>query len=63
MRFAHMEFVSNLKATKLIVTHDLDMVRKICDRAIVMNCGKIVADGDIETPLDDNELLLSNSLL
>ncbi|MBN2169439.1 MAG: ATP-binding cassette domain-containing protein [Actinobacteria bacterium] len=58
-----MEHVSNLEATKLIVTHDLDMVAKICDRAIVMNCGKIVADGDIKMLLSDRELLLNNGLL
>lgn len=57
-----MEFLSNLTATKIIVTHNLDMARKICDKIVIMNCGTIVCTGGISI-LDDRELLLRNGLL
>lgn len=56
------EFISTLAATKLIITHDLGMARKICDRVIVMNCGKIISDGNVSI-LDDEEFLLRNGLI
>ncbi len=34
--------------TILLVTHDNDAVRKICDRAIWIDKGKIIADGDVQ---------------
>jgi cobalt/nickel transport system ATP-binding protein len=31
--------------TKIIATHDLDLVLGLCSRVLVMNCGRIEADG------------------
>jgi peptide/nickel transport system ATP-binding protein len=36
------------KAALLIVTHDLDVVRRFCDRALVMNAGIVVESGPSE---------------
>ena len=33
--------------TLVVVSHDLDMVRKVCDRGVVLRQGKKVADGPI----------------
>ena len=41
--------VAELDLAVIIVTHDLAVVRKICDRVIVMEKGKIVEQGDTET--------------
>lgn len=34
--------------TLFIVTHDLGMVREICDRGIVLKRGELIFDGDVE---------------
>lgn len=57
------DLLGSLKATMLIVTHDLEMARAICDRAVIMDGGRIVADGRIETVLADRELLEQSGLL
>lgn len=43
--------------TKVIATHDLDMVLDVCERTIIINDGKIVADGLSFKILSDEELL------
>lgn len=35
--------------TLVVVSHDLDMVRGLCDRGIVLRQGELVYDGDIES--------------
>ncbi len=51
-----------LDATTLLVTHDLAYARDLCDRAIVMDSGRVVADGAIDTILGDGELLVRHRL-
>lgn len=43
--------------TKIIATHDLDMVLETCKRTIVLNKGKIIADGDTSIILTDVKLM------
>jgi len=43
--------------TKIIATHDLDMVLDVCERVIVIRNGQIVADGSTKEILNDGELL------
>ena len=43
------DYFSNLKhhkQTVILVTHSMDNVRKFCDRAILIEAGKIIQDGD-----------------
>ncbi len=42
-----MDIISGFSHTCLIATHDLDMVREICGRAILVKGGEIAADGDV----------------
>lgn len=49
--------IQSLAQTKLIASHDLDMILETCDRVILLSHGKIVADGDCKTILRDRELL------
>lgn len=51
------ETLGALDTTMLIVTHDLPYAAQLCDRAVVMDAGMIVADGDIGSILADAELL------
>ena len=40
-----MELMARLEGTLLIITHDLAMVRRLCDRAVVLKEGTLAADG------------------
>jgi len=42
-----------LGMTYLFVSHDLNVVRLLCDRVIVMNRGRIVETGEFDTLLTD----------
>ena len=56
------ETLSGLDATMLIVTHDLPYAAQLCDRAVVMDGGRIVADGAISDILSDADLLAAHRL-
>ena len=36
-----------LNITTVIITHELDVVKEICDRVVVMDAGKIVEEGEV----------------
>jgi cobalt/nickel transport system ATP-binding protein len=44
--------------TKIIATHDLGMVRDLCERTVVLCHGTVAYDGPTPQVLDDSELLL-----
>lgn len=54
--------IHDLPQTKLIASHDLDMILDTCQRVILLSHGKIVADGDAETILRDRALLEANRM-
>ena len=54
--------IRELEQTKLITSHDLDMILETCDRVILISNGKIVADGPAEEILSDRELLEANRM-
>jgi cobalt/nickel transport system ATP-binding protein len=54
--------LQSLPATKIIATHDLELVVQLCPRSIVLDQGVIVADGPTQELLADEELMLSHGL-
>ena len=46
-----------LPQSKLIATHDLDFARKICTRAVILQDGRVVAEGGIELLSDETALV------
>ena len=54
--------INRLPQTKLIASHDLDMILDTCQRVILLSHGTIVADGDAETILRDKALLEANRM-
>ena len=54
--------IKELKKTKIITSHDLDMIMDTCTRVILIGDGKIVADGPSDVILKDKELLETNHL-
>ena len=51
-----------IPATKLIATHDLEFAVEMCSRAIVLDVGRIVADGPLREVLNDEALMLAHGL-
>ena len=49
--------IRELDQTKLITSHDLDMILDTCSRVILLSEGRIAADGPAEEILRDRELL------
>jgi ABC-type dipeptide/oligopeptide/nickel transport system ATPase component len=45
------ELQTSLGLTLVFVSHDLAVVRQMCDRVIVMRAGRIVEEGEAETVL------------
>lgn len=54
--------INSLPQTKIIASHDLDMILETCRRVILIAGGKVVASGKTEDILSDRELLESNRL-
>jgi len=55
-------FLQTLPATKIIATHDLELVVKLCGRTLVLDEGRIVADGATIDLLSDEGLMLRHGL-
>ena len=54
--------VKDLKQTKLIASHDLDMILDTCSRVILLSGGEIAADGPADAILRDRALLEANRM-
>jgi cobalt/nickel transport system ATP-binding protein len=55
-----MKLLKNLDMTKIIATHDLDMVLDICERVIILKNGQVFAQGKTKEILT-NQLLLEEA--
>lgn len=56
------ETLATLTATMLVVTHDLPYAAQLCNRAIVLDHGVVVADDTVTAVLSDTELLAAHRL-
>jgi energy-coupling factor transporter ATP-binding protein EcfA2 len=54
--------LGSLPATRIVASHDLDMVVALCSRVIVLDHGTIVASGSSATVLADEALMLAHGL-
>lgn len=54
--------IKELGQTKIITSHDLDMILDTCDRVILLSDGEVIADGKAEDILSDRELLEANHM-
>ena len=56
------EWLKSFQHTKIIATHDLEMVVEVCSRVMVMDGGKIVAEGPTADILNDEALMVKHGL-
>ena len=54
--------IRKLPCTKVITSHDLDMIYDTCGRVILLSGGRVAADGPSETILRDRGLLEANRM-
>ncbi len=55
-------FLKKFSATKIIATHDLGLVLETCSRVILLDKGRIVAQGEASSILKDTNLLEKHNL-
>lgn len=56
------ELLVGLDTTLLVVTHDLPFALELCPRSVILNAGKVAADGSTSTLLADGHLMAANRL-
>jgi cobalt/nickel transport system ATP-binding protein len=56
------EWLKSFRHTKIIATHDLEMVVEVCSRVMVMDGGRVVAEGATAEILDDEALMVKHGL-
>ena len=54
--------VNGLQVTKLIASHDLEMILQTCTRAVVLDGGKVMADGPVREMLGNAALMEAHGL-
>ena len=54
--------LKRIAATTIVATHDLELVVELCSRAIVLDGGKVVAEGPPADLLADEPLMLAHGL-
>jgi len=56
------ELLLSFEHTRIIATHDLEMVVEVCSRVIVLDGGRVVADGPTRELLNNEALMLAHGL-
>lgn len=56
------KLLNTFKHTRIIASHDLDLILDTCQRTIVFSQGRIAADGPTTEIMHDEDLLLANGL-
>jgi cobalt/nickel transport system ATP-binding protein len=56
------ELLDTVERTMLVVTHDLPLAAKLCERAVILSAGRVVADGPCLDILADEQLLAAHDL-
>jgi cobalt/nickel transport system ATP-binding protein len=56
------QLIRGLSCTKLIATHDLELVLEVCPRTVVLDGGRVVADGASGVILGDARIMVEHGL-
>jgi len=61
-KWSLISLLRRLPMTKIIATHDLELVRALCSRTVILDRGQIVIDGATSLILNDRSLLVAHGL-
>ena len=61
-KWSLIELLKGLEITKIIASHDLELVQALCPRAIILDRGVVIADGATSHILADKRLLSAHGL-
>jgi cobalt/nickel transport system ATP-binding protein len=61
-RRALINLLRHFHHTKIVASHDLDLILDVCTRCVIIKEGRVVADGPVEQMLSDERLLEENNL-
>lgn len=61
-RRALINFLKTLSQTQLIATHDLDLVMDVCQRAVIIDGGAIVYEGNVPAIFEREDILKAHGL-
>ncbi len=57
-----LDVLERIERTQLVVTHDLPLAAELCERAVILSGGRVVADAPCHEILADEELLADHDL-
>jgi cobalt/nickel transport system ATP-binding protein len=57
-----LDVLERIPRTLLVVTHDLPFAAELCERAVILSAGRVVADGEAATVIGDRALLAAHDL-
>ena len=57
-----LEVLERIDCTMLVCTHDLPLAAELCERAVILAAGRVVADGPTDALLADAPLLAAHDL-
>ena len=61
-KWSLISLLKRLPVTKIVASHDLELVQALCQRAIVLDQGQVIADGTTDHILADKPLLAAHGL-
>lgn len=56
------QFLQASPQTMIISSHDLEMILEVCDRVLLLNQGQIIADGNPDDVMGDQQLMEAHGL-
>ena len=62
-RWSFVKLLKGLEMTCIVASHDMDLVRSLCDRVVVIRDGRVLAEGSTADVMCDTDLLVSAGLL
>lgn len=61
-KWSLIELLRQLPKTKIVATHDLELVKALCQQTIILDKGEVVAEGSTEEILNNISLLKAHGL-